>query len=211
MVANFSFFVIVRYYGNSDYFCAMHSLEPYYSWRNLYSSEDDPRSPFFGVEHSEFYFTDKVYDHYIHPQWDSMGSSTLFLKILFVDYDDGYVFIELIGEWNDTLHNDIMYLKREIVDRLTDEGVNKFILIGENVLNFHSSDDCYYEEWFDDIEDGWIAMINFREHVLEEFKAANVDSYFVLGGNINELSWRTYRPLQLFQKVEMYVSKRLNL
>jgi len=28
----------------------------------------------------------------------------------------------------------------------------QFILIGENVLNFHSSDDCYYEEWFQDVE-----------------------------------------------------------
>ena len=45
-----------------------------------------------------------------------------------------------------------MTLKREIIDELTQMSITKFILIGENVLNFHSSDDCYYEEWIDDIE-----------------------------------------------------------
>lgn len=48
--------------------------------------------------------------------------------------------------------------------------MNKFILIGENVLNYHSSDDCYYQEWFEEVEDGWIILLNFREHVLNEFK-----------------------------------------
>jgi len=193
------------------YFYGLHNLEPYYNWRNLYTSEDDPRSPFYGEQHSEFYFTEKIYDHYIHPQWDNMGSSTLFLKILYVDYDEQYAIIELFGEWNDTLHNDVMYLKRDIADVLKNEGVDKFILVGENVLNFHASDDCYYEEWFEEIEDGWIALLNFRDHVLEEFKDNNIDSYFVLGGNINEIDWRTFRPIQLYQKVSAIVSKRIGL
>ena len=47
-------------------------------------------------------------------------------------------------------------------------GINKYILIGENILNFHYSDDSYYEEWFDDNGDnGWIVLLNFREHVLK--------------------------------------------
>lgn len=188
----------------------VHNLEPYFSWRNLYSSEDDPRSPFYGNEHNEFYFMEKIYDHYIHPQWDSMGSSTLFLKILFVDYDDGYAFIELIGEWNDILYNDIMFLKREIGDRLISDGIDKFILIGENVLNFHAGDDCYYEEWLEDIENGWVVLLNFREHVLSEFRQANLANYFTLWDEFNDLSWRTYRPLQLFQKIQQYVLKRVS-
>lgn len=61
-----------------------------------------------------------------------------------------------------------MLLKRDIIDELIHQGINKFILIGENVLNYHASDDCYYQEWFEDIEDGWIVAINFREHVLKE-------------------------------------------
>lgn len=189
----------------------MHSIEPYWKWRGLYTAEDDPSSPFFGREYSEFEFVDRVYDHVIHPQWDNIGSNTLFLKILFADYQEGYAIIEMIGEWNDTLYNDIMTLKRNIIDHLIDEGVNKFILIGENVLNFHASDDCYYEEWFDDIEDGWIVMLNLREHVLREFSDVNADQYFVSGGKLNEVAWRTYSPIQLYGLMEQQVMKRLSI
>lgn len=187
----------------------MHTIEPYWNWRNLYTAEEDPNSPFFGRVYSEFEFQDRIYDHVIHPQWDNIESQTLFIKILFADYDRQYAIIELIGEWNDTLYNDIMFLKRNIVDTLTDHGINQFILIGENVLNFHSSDDSYYEEWFEDIEDGWIALLNFRDHVLNDFKDANIDHYFLLGGELNDQSWRTYKPEQLYTKVESLVQRRI--
>ncbi len=188
----------------------MYNLEPYYVWRNQYTAEDDPRSPFYGREYSEFEFSDRIYNHYIHPQWDNLGSSTLFMKLLFAEYHEGYCIIELIGEWNDTLYNDIMIFKRNIIDHLIDEGINKFIIIGENVLNFHSSDDSYYEEWFEDIEEGWICMLNFREHVLEDFAQENIDQYFVSGGKLNEYAWRTSQPQQLYKKIEDQVYRRLN-
>lgn len=187
----------------------MHDIEPYYSWRDNYVAAEDKRSPFYRRQYSEFEFTDSVYNYLIHPQWDNFGSSTLFLKILYSDYDEGFTIIELIGEWNDALHNDIMILKRDIIEHLIEEGINKFILIGENVLNFHYSDDCYYEEWFDEIEDGYIALVNFRQHVLNEFKAINIDQYFLLGGELQEVSWRTYTPESFFLKVDDYVQKRL--
>ena len=41
-----------------------------------------------------------------------------------------------------------MHLKRNILETFMANGIQKFILLGENVLNFHGSDDCYYEEWF---------------------------------------------------------------
>ena len=189
----------------------MHAIEPYWNWRHLYMAEDDQQSPFFGREYSEFEFTDRIYDFVIHPQWDNIGSSTLFLKILFAEYDEGYAIIELIGEWNDCLYNDVMHLKRNIIDHLIDEGITKFILIGENVLNFHASDDCYYEEWFEDIEDGWIAMLNVQEHVMAEFEDNNIDHYFVLGGAINEINWRTLLPHQLKIKIEGLVNERFLL
>ncbi|MBK7182073.1 MAG: hypothetical protein IPH89_03600 [Bacteroidetes bacterium] len=75
---------------------------------------------------------------------DDIDSPTLFIKILFVEYEQGYAIIELIGEWNDAINNDIMILKRDIIEKIMEYGVNKFILIGENVLNFHHSDDCYF-------------------------------------------------------------------
>jgi len=188
----------------------MHTIEPHWNWRNLYVAEEDERSPFYGREYSEVSFTDAIYDHYIHPQWDNIGSSTLFMKLLFADYEDNFAVIELLGEWNDTLHNDIMILKREIIDHLIDEGITKFILVGENVLIFHSSDDSHYEEWFEDVPDGWIALINFREHVLQDFSDSGIDNYFIYGGPFNDFPWTTFRPLQLYQKVEQMVNKRFD-
>ena len=188
----------------------MHTIEPYYSWIHLYVASDDEMSPFFGKEYSEFKFTHAIYNYYIHPQWDDIGSSTLFVKLLFADYDIGFCIIEMIGEWNDALHNDIMYLKRNIAEPLIMNGINKFILIGENILNFHSSDDDYYQEWNDDIDDGWIVGINFREHVVEEFTSANLDYYIAFGGRFNSFSWRSQDPMQLYEKIDEIITKRLN-
>jgi hypothetical protein len=191
----------------------LHTLEPYYNWRGFYIASEDPDSPFYDREYSEFEFTSKIYDHYIHPQWDQFGSQTLFLKVLYCQYEQGFAVIELIGEWNDLLYNDIMFLKREVIEVMMNHGISKYILIGENVLNFHSSDDSYYEEWFEDVNeaDGWIAMMNFRDHVLEDFESANIDSYFVLGGQLNEISWRAMNPEQLFEAVRKHVLKRLTV
>ena len=187
----------------------MHEIEPYYNWRDYYISSEDEHSPFHDREYSEFEFVDKIYNYVIHPQWDNIGSPTLFIKILYTDYDEGFTVIELIGEWNDTIHNDIMTLKRNIIEHLMFKGVNKFILIGENVLNFHYSDDCYYEEWFDEVEDGYIALVNFHEHVLREFSEIHIDQYFMLGGELEDVSWRTYNPSQFYKKINQYAFKRL--
>ena len=103
-----------------------------------------------------------------------------------------------------------MLLKRDIVDELMFHNINKYILIGENVLNFHSSDDSYYEEWFEDVEDGWIACINFREHILKEFKQAGLDYYLISGGELNDFEWRKFSPGQVFGNVSKIISKRLD-
>lgn len=187
----------------------MHFIEPFYNWRNYYVASEDPSSPFFGREYSEFEFTDRVYNYFIHPQWDNFGSPTLFIKILYVDYEEGFAVFEFIGEWNDAIENDIMTLKRDVVEPIMEYGINKFILIGENILNFHYSDDCYYEEWFDEVEDGWIATVNFHEHVMKEFEKIRIHSYFVTGGNLDEMDWRTMKPHQFCNKVRNYVEKRL--
>ena len=189
----------------------MHDIEPYYNWRGYYVASEDPYSPFFEREYSEFEFSSKLYNYYIHPQWDSFGSQTLFMKVLYCHYENGFAIIELIGEWNDLLYNDIMFLKREVIELMMQEGVSKFILIGENILNFHFSDDSYYDEWFDEVSenDGWIALMNAREHVLADMGDASIDRYFVSGGKLNEVKWRTMNPDQLFESVERQVMRRL--
>lgn len=189
----------------------MHSIEPYYRWRDYYIASDDLRSPFYGREYSEFEFTDHIYDFVLHPQWDDIGSHTLFIKILFAEYEKGFAVIELIGEWNDLLYNDIMILKRDIIDLMIHEGINKFILVGENILNFHYSDEEYYNEWFDDIEEGWVIGLNFRNHVIEEMKTAQIDYYINLGGKFQELNWRTFSPPRLFEHLDELVTKRLQV
>jgi len=113
----------------------MHDIEPHYNWLDLYQASEDERSPFYGREYSEFECTGKVYNYLLHPQWDYIGSETLYVKLLFADYEKGFCIIEFIGEWNDCLYNDIMFLYRNVIEILLENGITKYILIGENVLN----------------------------------------------------------------------------
>jgi hypothetical protein len=188
----------------------MHTIEPYYSWQALYIASEDDRSPFYGREYNEFEFTNKIYNFLIHPQWDEFGSETLYMKILYADYRMGYGIIELLGEWNDLLYNDIMFMKRNVIEVMMGEGITRFILIGENVLNFHSSEDDYYKEWFEELEDGWIACINFRKHVAEEFVHSGIDYYMAFGGQFGQLPWRSMTPRLLYEAVSLILTRRLN-
>lgn len=188
----------------------MHFIEPFFLWRGEYIASEDESSPFYGVISNEFEFEHQIYNYLIHPQWDCFGSNTLYLKILYVDYEKHCAIIECIGEWNDAIENDIMTLKREVIETLTSEGIKYFVLILENVLNFHYSDDCYYEEWFDDVEDGWIAAVNMHEHVSKEFQKINLDQYIAMGGDLDELDWRTFKPNHLVLKVGQIVNSRLS-
>lgn len=187
----------------------MQDIEPFYNWRELYIAADDELSPFHGNEYSEFEYSNTVYNYYIHPQWDTFGSNTLYLKVLYADYDRGFSVIEFIGEWNDALYNDVMFLKREVIEPMMGNGISRFILIGENVLNFHGSDDCYYEEWYQEVEDGWITAINFRPHVLKEMERFNLDYYLISGGELDELNWRLFNPLELLNRVESVITRRI--
>jgi hypothetical protein len=190
----------------------LHDIEPYHLWRDEYRSENDERSPFYGKEHSEFTFSNKIYNYFIHPQWDEMGSKTLYLKVLFTDYDEGFAIIELIGEWNDCLYNDIMYLKREIIDSLNVHGINKYIVLCDHVLNFHADDDSYYEEWYEDTmeERGWICMINLLPHVEQEMRSVSIQSYVNLGGMLNDLNWRKLKPRTLYHLCDQLINNLLD-
>ena len=187
----------------------MQEIEPYFHWREHYTVETDARSPFFGKEYNEFAYSHSIYNYVIHPQWDAFGSATLYHKILFVDYDSGFAVIELIGEWNDCLYNDIMFLKREIIDHLIREGVRHFVLVGENVLNFHGGDNDYYEEWFEELEDGWIIGINFQRHVEQEMVSQSIDQFILLGAPLHDMAWRKFKPKDLFTILAQLVQRRL--
>ena len=187
----------------------MHDIEPFYNWRHIYVAEEDPKSPFFGRKYSEFEFSQTVYNYYIHPQWDEFGSRTLYLKIIYVDYELHFAVIELLGEWNDAIENDIMELKREVMDLLYKQGITKYILITENVLNFHSSDKEYYQEWYDEVSDenGWIVALNMPESTQQDFKKKKLH-YFIELMSLPE--WRVYKPYHLFRKIDDELMKRLD-
>lgn len=187
----------------------MHEIEPFYNWEKYYNVANDEFSPYYGKQYNFDLYSETIYGYYIDPAWDFMGSETLYIKILYTNYSKGYVVIEFIGEWNDAINNDVMHLKRNIVEHLSGNGINKFILIGENILNFHGSDDCYYEEWFEDVEDGWIAAVNFRDFVLEEMKKYNIDSYVNFGGSLQIENWRTMRPMDFCNHVNNMIQRRL--
>lgn len=182
----------------------MHDIEPHFQWRDEYIASKDPRSPFFRRRYDEFHYTHQVYNYYIHPQWDHFGSSTLYIKVIFVDYDEGYAIMELIGEWNDCLHNDVMYLKREVIDPLLEQHVSKFILIGEHVYNFHGDDDSYYEEWYEDAADqgGWIVLLNNHAHVTEEMRTTRLHQYLHFGGAFDDINWRPHKPERIYEAIE---------
>lgn len=186
----------------------MQDLEPFYRWRDVYISEEDERSPFFGVDHSQFEYSTTVYNYYIHPQWDDMGCRTLFLKMLYADYRKHFVIIELIGEWNDAIENDIMTLRREVIDPLMQEGITKFLLIAENVLNFHSSEPDYYEEWYDNVadENGWIVCLNMPESTQYDFRKSKLQYYVELK---EFAEWRRYQPDGLYTLIDQELKKRL--
>ncbi len=182
----------------------MQDIEPYFKWRDQYVASDDTRSPYYGQQYSEFHYSHAIYNYYIHPQWDDMDSETLYLKILLVDYLEGFAIIEFIGEWNDAIQNDIMYLKRKVIEKMQKHGIFRFVLIMDNVLNFHSSDDCYYEEWHEDVieEGGWVAMIGVMDHMQEELKQSGIQYYVQFGEELNNIDWRRLEPATIIQAIE---------
>lgn len=188
----------------------MIDLEPFYNWEDYYKASEDEQSPLFGDYEEEAYdeVPKLVYNYYLHPSWDSMGSRTLYLKILFVEYEKHYAIIELIGEWNDAVENDIMQLKREIIDVMIASGISKFILLCENVMNFHADDNDYYEEWQEDIEeqDGYIAMVNMPQHCLDEMKQNRLTKYFWI---IQYDKWRTHLPKHFYHYINDYINNTI--
>jgi hypothetical protein len=195
----------------------MHQIEPYYRWLKYYDQERDELSPFHGKEYNYDLYSETIYGYYIDPGWDYFGSETLYLKVTFVDYHLGVAIMEMIGEWNDAINNDVMHLKRNIIEHFLHHGINQFILIGENVFNFHGSDDEYYAEWFEEVEDasgfgkqGWIVGVNFKDFVQEEMKQYNIDMYINFGGQLDHENWRTLQPLKFYQRIDQLIQRRLN-
>lgn len=188
----------------------MHDIEPHYQWRDAYVSALDQRSPHYGRIYDEFRYTNKIYNYFIHPQWDEFGSATLYSKVLYADYTEKIGIIELIGEWNDCLTNDVMFLKQNLIDAMVNEGIQKFIIVMDHVLNFHGSDNCYYEEWYEDILNtkGYICFLNVLDHVYDEMVHAQIDHFALVGPQFQIPNWRSFKPTNLIQQLEHTLQHR---
>ena len=81
----------------------MHNIEPFYRWLQYYDPAHDENSPFYGKEYNYDVYSESIYNYYIDPAWDHIGSETLYIKILYADYSEGYLVVEMIGEWKDAL------------------------------------------------------------------------------------------------------------
>ncbi|TAE49693.1 MAG: hypothetical protein EAZ89_13855 [Bacteroidetes bacterium] len=187
----------------------LRDIEPFYGWLELYSHETDELSPFHEVQHNLFYY-DRSMNHIpAHPLWDDFGSESLLVKILFADYDAGYAIIELMGEWNDLFENDYKLLAENCLTYLIDNGINRFILICENVFHIYLQSDDYYEAVQDELGDGWICALRLRPHVAEEMVSYGIASYVYWSPLLDEIPWRKLRPAQLFEFVVSRMGKAL--
>ena len=190
----------------------MHDIAPFHRWLDDYNPVADELSPFYKTEYNMMEYSNTVYNYYIHPLWDVVGSSaTLYLKILWVDYDKGFAIMELIGEWNDALYNDIMYLKRDVVDLMIKKGIYRYVLFCENVLNYHGDDDSYFEEWYEDIkdDDGWVALVNTQIQVDQEMSRYRLDNYINFGDDYCDINWRPYKAELVFDAIDALVHGRV--
>ena len=108
-------------------------------------------------------------------------ADTLFLKLLYVDYAKGAAIIEFIGEWNDCVQNDIMFLKRDFIDVLIQNGIGKICIDRRRkyLSFFYDTKRILRRMVHEDIKDndGWIIAVNFREHVMEEMLSKHTSLY----------------------------------
>lgn len=187
----------------------MFDVEPFYGWHHLYISEEDENSPFYGMVYNAFEFDRYIYTFPAHPLWDTIDSESLLIKVLFVDYSGGYAIIELIGEWNDLFENDFKLFTENCLLAFTAAGIDKFILICENVFNIYLENDEYYNAFQDEIPDGWIALIRARDAVLEEITRYGLSGVFYWTKELDLMSWRKMKPDDIFEKINVSMRKAL--
>ena len=77
------------------------------------------------------------------------------------------------------------------------------------MLNFHSSDDSYYEEWREQLEDtgGWVVIIDMPAQSQYDFKQARLTNYVEL---VDFPQWRTLKPDIIYQQIDDMMIKRLH-
>lgn len=176
-------------------------IEPFSGWLHIYDPAQDRRSPFYGVEHNQFFFDRYIYTYQAHPLWEYIESESLLVKLLYVNYRRGFAVIELLGEWNDLFQNDFKLLCEHCLYPLMKKGVNRFALITENVFQLYLQSDEYYRDLQDRLEDGWVALVNARPNVVDELRRLDLLDCFHLLTDSREVRWRKQKPWELYYQV----------
>ncbi|MGB0839623.1 MAG: hypothetical protein ACPGXL_05760, partial [Chitinophagales bacterium] len=52
---------------------------------------------------------------------------------------------------------------------------------------------------------GWVAILNLRQHIEEEMLAGSLQYYISFGEQLNDINWRKLRPQQLFDLIQKIV------
>ena len=76
------------------------------------------------------------------------------------------------------------------------------------MLNFHSSDDSYYEDWRESVieEGGWVVIVDMPSQSQHDFKKARLTNYVAL---LDFPQWRTLKPELVFQQVDDWMIRQL--
>ena len=84
------------------------------------------------------------------------------------------------------------------------EFVWKMILMGNSPYKPGDNHPPSIEEWYEDIreEGGWIAFINFRDHVLKEMKQVHLQNFVLCGEQFSDVNWRSVKPFHFHHLVE---------
>jgi len=105
--------------------------------------------------------------------------------------------------------NDYKLLAENCLTFLLDHGINRFILICENVFHAYFETDDYYEALQEELDEGWITLVRPRQNVLEELASYNLSHYFYHSPMLDELNWRKFKPYQLFALIESRITRLL--
>ena len=54
-----------------------------------------------------------------------------------------------------------------------------------------------------------MALLNLREHVQNELSTYGLDQFFILGGDLDFMDWRTKKPELLYYKIQEIAGRRL--
>lgn len=200
-------------------------IEPYYGWLGYYDPELDGRSPFAG-EGQEGAEERYLYTFAANPRWESIGSESLLAKLLYVNYaappEGGFAIVELLGEWNDLFENDWRLLCDNCLDWLLAQGVNRFILICENVFHIYLEGDDYYADFAERLADagegsgnntsgneGWVCLLRARPEVQAELTRTGIGAYFYWNSQFDGLRWRKLKPWELYALVAQSLTRLL--